>query len=417
MRVRASVDDGDGVVMMDRRGFLRSSVAAAAMLAVGAPLRRAFASHTPPSPGPLRFGPLGPEDANGIRLPAGFTSREIARAQTLVPGTTYLWHELPDGGATFATADGGWIYVSNSERGNHQGGVGALRFDAAGSVVDAYPILIGSDRNCAGGRTPWNTWLSCEEIDRGMVWECDPTGDALAILRPSLGWFSHEAAVVDPVTLITYLTEDERDGLFYRHVPADRNAPLEAGVLQAAKVLPGGRVEWVDVPAPNPIPNLQDATRHQVPAATVFRGGEGAWFDLPSRTIYFTTKYDTTVWMHDVDAGTIEEFYNGSVTPGNPLNGADNLTISPSGDMFVCEDHGVSGGPLDIVMLDRDGRVVSQFVSCTGARHAGSELTGVAFNPAGDRMYFSSQRVYAIGADISVNAGGATYEITGPFGM
>ena len=62
-----------------------------------------------------RIGPLRDVDANGLRLPDGFTSRVIARSGDPVADTGYEWHLEPDGGAVFPTPDGGWIYVSNSE--------------------------------------------------------------------------------------------------------------------------------------------------------------------------------------------------------------------------------------------------------------------------------------------------------------
>lgn len=91
----------------------------------------------------------------------------------------------------------------------------------------------------------------------------------------------------------------------------------------------------------------------------------------------------------------------GSLTPGNPLRGADNIIGTPGGDLFVCED----GGNMEIIMISREG-AVAPFARITGAGHTSSEVTGVVFNPAGDRMYFSSQRGLA---------GGITYEVRGPF--
>src|SRR5690606_16505945 len=78
------------------------------------------------------------------------------------------------------------------------GGAGAIRFAADGSIVDAYGILDGTLSNCAGGLTPWGTWLSCEEWEdtegyaAGRVWECDPFGVEDAVARPALGICKHE---------------------------------------------------------------------------------------------------------------------------------------------------------------------------------------------------------------------------------
>jgi hypothetical protein len=171
---------------MQRRDFLRGVLAATAASA----LRLAPAGAGQPAAGP--YGPLQAPDVNGIRLPAGFTAREVARAGEPVPGTSTRWHRFPDGGATFATRDGGWVYVSNSEVAL-VGGASALRFAASGDLAGARRILRGTTANCAGGPTPWGTWLSCEE-HRGRVWECDPLGEREAEPRPAMGVFVHEAA-------------------------------------------------------------------------------------------------------------------------------------------------------------------------------------------------------------------------------
>lgn len=119
-------------------------------------------------------------DINGVRLPSGYRSRIIAQSSLpVISGRDYLWHAAPDGGACFVSANGGWVYVSNSEMDDAKGGVGALVFDVDGEIVDAYSILQDTSRNCAGGATPWDSWLSCEEINEGRVWECYPDGKRL----------------------------------------------------------------------------------------------------------------------------------------------------------------------------------------------------------------------------------------------
>ncbi|TQF13326.1 DUF839 domain-containing protein [Myxococcus llanfairpwllgwyngyllgogerychwyrndrobwllllantysiliogogogochensis] len=383
---------------MQRRNFLRLTAMSSGLLVLGPGFwRAAYAAPSRPGPGP--YGALsGTPDAQGLRLPAGFTSRIVARTNEVVPGTDYTWHGSPDGGTCFPTGDWGWVYTSNSEL-PLLGGASALRFDGGGGVVGAYRILGGTIANCAGGPTPWSTWLSCEEWDGGHVWECDPLNPSQGQRRAALGTFAHEAVAVDPVGRRLYLTEDRPHGRFYRFTPSQWPS-LAAGTLEAAR-LSGNALEgtasfsWTKVSASSPA-WLQTARFW----TTAFDGGEGCWYD--SGTVYFTTKGDNRVWAHTPSTGQVEILYDDNLFPDSPLHGVDNITVSRSGDLYVAED----GDDLQLCLITpQPERVVSPFLQLEG--HGGSELTGPAFSPDGHRLYFSSQR--------GTNGQGVTFEVRGPF--
>ena len=94
-------------------------------------------------------------------VPEGMQCKLIAQSGKKI-GENYIWHGSPDGASVFPTDDKGWIYVSNSELWNKNGGVGAIKFGKDGEIEDSYSILENSELNCSGGATPWGTWLSCE---------------------------------------------------------------------------------------------------------------------------------------------------------------------------------------------------------------------------------------------------------------
>lgn len=413
-------------------------------------------------PGPLaNIGPLVDAGIDNMLIPEGFTARVVARHRSNpVTGTFdplgasgYVWHEAPDGGAVFPAPDGGWVYVSNSERGigttsgsSRDGGVGALRFNADGEVVDAYRILDGTRRNCAGGATPWHTWISCEETGDGYAWECFPFGGVDDARRlDALGQFNKEAAAVDLPTRTVYQTEDAGNGRFYRFVCDESDLVSDVGqprlqmargrlqvlnvegfeddgyIADDAEARTLRRVHWVDVvQADQP----QGTVRNQLADAgepipgTQFRGGEGLWIHplpaalqavppggrVPTRAVaFFACKGDNRVYAYDIDNDLIQTIFdNAAIDPA--FDDVDNVVVSPAGDVLVAED----GDAMRLMVLVPGGapKVLMQITS------GGSEITGPAFTPDGSRLYFSSQRGPTV--PLLRTGTGATYEITIP---
>ena len=393
---------------MDRRDLLRAGICGPAAF-LSARMLWALPDESPPDW--CGWGPLQKSNQYDMRLPAGFTARVVARSdKPPIKGEKFKWHRAPDGGACFATEDEGWIYVSNSELGRARGGASALRFDRSGDLVDAYPILRNSNSNCAGGATPWNTWLSCEEPDRaprrGVVWECDPYGRQEAVARTALGLFRHEAVAVDSDEGILYMTEDMGRGCLYRYIPSGQDAAgrydLTSGDLQVACWTSEARdkLRWETVPDPSA---AQVPTREQVEAAAHFSGGEGiAWHD---GKVFFTTKNDNRLWRYDTASQSIDIMYDDAHFSSPVLRGVDNVTITCTGDVLVAED----GDNMQLVAVNSRGEV-QPLVQMIG--HELSEMAGPAFNPQYTRLYFSSQW----GRTGSRHgSGGTTYEVTGPF--
>jgi len=351
------------------------------------------------------YGPLVDDPAGVLSLPKGFEYSIVAQSGVTMLESGGPTPSDPDGTASFVRRGGnGSVLVNNHEISGGEdhpvpaipgfvydaqagGGTTNIEVDRQGKRVREYVSLAGTENNCAGGRTPWETWLTCEESEairgkrHGYVFEVDPyRQNANRNPKPikALGRYSHEAVVVDPDSGKIYLTEDASNpnGLVYRFTPPRSELPLgrgslraladDAGRLQAMKAFtrrgafvpdlsvatrPGTtyRVEWVKVPDRDA---TTVSTRKQFGLGEVTRsrklegmwwGDGGAYFvaSFARSTDGSAAQHDGQVWFIDPEAGTIELKLHFAYTPSdqdNDPDGPDNITVSPYGGVILAED-------------------------------------------------------------------------------
>lgn len=421
------------------------------------------------------FGaPLG-DPAGIIGLPEGFTYRLISRGGEIMDDG-FRVPTRHDGMATFAGPDGTTILVRNHEMGLDPelsegafgaelellpqvdrsllydvgrgtmpalGGTTTLVYDTRSQeLVSHHLSLAGTLVNCAGGLTPWRSWISCEETveraggkyarDHGYNFEVAADASGLVKAEPliEMGRFVHEAIAVHPRSGVVYQTEDLSDGLFYRFIPNVPGQLREGGRLQALvvrdtpsadlrnfgqqAVTPGRRlvVDWIDMNDPE---SPEDDLRYRgfERGAARFARGEGIFYGErdgnPEVYIACTNGGPARkgqIWRYYPSPveGTPEEVNRPAslelfIEPndGAIVENADNVAVAPWGDLFVCED----GTDDDRVLgVTPDGTVYTFAQNLNGA----GEFAGVCFSPDGSTMFVNMQ----------VDAW--TVAITGPWG-
>ena len=402
---------------VSRRSFLNRTAAAGLGIAFVGSLDVIFgtgAEAAPESPDADRdgkrrphgigYGPLVTDPAGLLSLPAGFSYTLVAEAGVTRLDSGEVTPSNADGSSCFDRRGGGYVLVTNHEIGasapfpvphldglvydeQANGGTTTIEVDQHGNRIREYVSLAGTYINCAGGRTPWDTWLTCEETEailgkrHGYVFEVDPY-DQAANRDPkpikAFGRYAHEAVAVDPREGHIYLTEDAANpnGLLYRFTPPRSALPLRKGSLRAladdagtlaalaattrdgtlvpdlsVAIEPGTtyRARWVAVPDRDA---TTTSTRKQFADGQITRSRklEGMWW--ADGGAYFVASFarpadgsavahDGQVWFLDPRRDTIELKLRFAYTPedqDNAPDGPDNITVSPFGGVILAED-------------------------------------------------------------------------------
>ncbi|ARF64933.1 Tat pathway signal sequence domain protein [Streptomyces violaceoruber] len=446
-----------------RRQVLAGSGAAAAIAFTGA-FSELFAG-TAAARGHDGYGPLVPDPDGLLDLPKGFRYRVLSREGDPLRSGEGRVPSNQDG-MTALQGRHGRVHLVRNHENRHtaaigvptvagltydpaaKGGCTTLELDGRNKVLGERVAIAGTAVNCAGGPTPWRTWLTCEETedragtngytkDHGFIFEVDGADPRRtgAVPLTAMGRFQHEAIAVDPRSGIVYETEDAFDrpfGLFYRFLPEKPlggTGSLRAGGALEAMRVPGvpdlsavqetgrsfDRIEWVPVPDPlareTPI-RFQDFGRKGITHAQKL---EGCYWGESS--VYFVSSFARSdegsaadhygqVWRYEPKKRrlTLVVLFGPDTDIQLPGESPDNICLAADGGLMVCED---GGGAQHVLGVTRRGEV---YPMARGRQNIGTpeepewgEFAGVTFSPDGSTMY------------VNCYTPGTTFAVTGPW--
>lgn len=423
------------------------------------------------------FGSLNHKEGDILSLPKGFSAKVISQKGDLMndgflsPGAhdgmgMFNWakekimlirnHELTPGSYSsgpfgknnklIGQADKNRIYdFASGEDNVCVGGTTTMVYNESSQKVELeYLSLTGTVRNCSGGVTPWNSWITCEETNlmkgadhsyleknHGYNFEV-PATDKIGLNDPvpikAMGRFVHESVAVHPILGIVYQTEDEGDGLFYRYLPEKYGLLHQGGKLQClvinewkgadtsnhneseAGLFPQKKlfdVSWVDLDDVE-APDSDLRLRGRKLGAAIFSAGEGMSYG--DNELFFTassggkagngqifryipSKYEGQPMEKDFP-GKLELFIESKSVEA--FQYCDNLTVAPWGDVIICEDK----ADARIIGITPEGRT---YIIAQNVGYRESEFAGPVFSPSGKTLF------------VNIQWPGLTLAITGPW--
>ena len=433
---------------LSRRNFLGLTGVGAASFVLASPLKNLYANFAKgQSTVNKKFGSLVRDPQGVIDLPKGFQYRILSFAGTKMNDGN-LVPDHHDGMAAFPGANGTTILVRNHELSPIQtaqtlntnipkydalspGGTTTVIVDSDRKLQKHFISLAGTNRNCGGGSTPWNSWISCEE---DVATPYAPPGYTLADVLPywgkveakhgynfevpateeiakpvpllAMGRFRHEAIAVDPKTGYIYQTEDQLDSCLYRFRPHSSQNLQAGGILEALVIkdfpqidtstdFPLGKpyaVEWMQLEDVDP---EHDTLRYEAQAkgAALFKRGEGICYG--NGEMYWTCTNGGKagvgqIFRYDLAQEQVELFIESP--SAEVLDYPDNLILAPFGDLIVCED---GAGEQFLVGITPEG----QYYRLAKNAFNNSEFAGICFAPDGKTMFVN---IYKPGMTLAI---------------
>ena len=402
------------------------------------------------------YGPLAPvrDQATGLellQLPRGFEYRSFGwRGDPMTDGLrTPGTH---DGMAAFNDGDAVTL-VRNHEQGGFGGAFAQPAYDPAadggttnlvfdpdrGELVESWASLSGTIRNCAGGPTPWQTWLTCEEttvvnpssgVRHGYVLEVPADGKGNPEPMRAMGRFSHEAVAIDPATGWVYETEDASPSGLYRFKPAVEGELAAGGTLEMLAIgetsydtrgdgtgVMYPSTSWVPIDDPDWAPGQPSAVQQGIAGGgAVFARLEGIWYGEGKLYVVSTSGGPIgqgQIFEYVPETGAMRVLY--ASPAADILNNPDNLCVSPRGGIVLCEDgsgeeflHGLT--PEGEIFRFAANNIVVPPGGLPGkpaiapGDYKGSEWAGATFEPKNGNWLF-----------VNIQSPGVSFAITGPW--